>query len=243
MLEFAIPGLVMIESEYLSFEILTVMASYFGIESLAAQSIISNIGSLTYQLPFAFGCAISTRVAIYIGGGSMRSSKVAVKLSYYAALLIGLITLTILVVFRRPLCLLFTSDERVLELAMKSMPILAFNQICDTFNIISAGILRSQGRQKIGSYLNVFAYYVIALPLAFILAFNFKLEISGLWLGLGTGIFVLAFSETFLVAKSNWVEIIEASEARNHEEPEILIDDDSTIASSASSFVGYYSTT
>lgn len=237
MLRLAIPGLVMIESEYLSFEILTVMASYFGTDSLAAQSIISNIGSLTYQLPFAFGCAISTRVAIYVGSGSIQSSRIAVKISYFVALLVGLINFSILIIFRPQFALLFTSDEDVLRLAVKSMPILAFNQICDTFNIIAAGILRSQGRQKIGSILNVTSYYIIALPIAYILAFLLKLEISGLWLGLGTGIFILAVTETICVIRSNWKEIIEDTIRREHEEPEYIIDDSSTLASSASSFI------
>jgi len=236
MLKLALPGLVMIESEYLSFEILTIMASYFGTESLAAQSIISNIGSLWYQFPFAIGCAISTRVAIYVGSGSQRSSRVSVRISYFVAIITALVSFLLLMIFRRRLTLLFTSDPRVVELSTKSMPILAANQFGDTFNIISAGILRSQGRQTVGSYLNVFAYYVVALPASYLLAFHFKLEITGLWLGLAIGVSILGISETICVIRSNWDQIIKEAMERNEEEYEVIIDDNSTVSSFITSY-------
>lgn len=236
MLKLALPGLVMIESEYLSFEILTIMASYFGTDSLAAQSIISNIGSLWYQFPFAIGCAISTRVAIYVGSGSQRSSRVSVRIAFAVAAFTSLFSFLLLIFFKRPLTLMFTSDPHVVELSVKSMPILAINQLGDTFNIISAGILRSQGRQTIGSYLNVFAYYVVALPVSYLLAFHYKFEITGLWLGLTVGVTILGISETICVIKSNWNQIIKEALERNEEEYEVIIDDDSTVSSFVTSY-------
>ncbi|ODV76400.1 MATE family efflux transporter [Cyberlindnera jadinii NRRL Y-1542] len=236
MLHLAVPGFVMIESEYLSFEILTVMASYFGTESLAAQSIISNVGSLTYQLPFAVGCAISTRVAIYIGSGSMSSSKVSVRISFFVAAAVGLFTCMVIIIFRGPLTRLFSSDEEVIEKSIQNMPILAVNQLTDTFNIIAAAVLRAQGRQKGGSILNVISYYVIALPLSYILAFRYGFEISGLWIGLGVGITVLAIGEVLMVVHSKWPQIIRAAQDTQEEEELIIEDDSSTACSSLRSF-------
>lgn len=232
MLALAVPGFIMIESEYLSFEILTVMASYFGTNSLAAQSIVSNIGSLTYQLPFAVGCAISTRVAIYIGSGSIRSSKVSVRISFFVAAIVGSLTCFTIIILRKPMARLFSSDDEVIALAVASMPILAVNQLADTFNIIAAGILRSQGRQRNASVFNVMAYYLIAIPLSYVLAFRYDFQISGLWLGLGAGIMLLSVSEVLMVAKSHWPQIIQDAQERQ-EEDEVVIDDDSTTAASS----------
>lgn len=237
LLKLALPGLVMIESEYLSFEILTVMASYFGTESLAAQSIISNIGSLVYQFPFAIASAVSTRVAIYIGSGSIYSSKMSVRVAMFVALFTGLLSASVIYFCRRPLSLLFSSDEEVLSLAIKSMPILAINQLLDAFNIISAAILRSQGRQDVASIFNVISYYIVALPLAYLLAFTYGFEISGLWLGLGVGIACISVAELTMVGRSNWRKIIKDAREREEEDLEFFIDDQSTIASSTASSV------
>lgn len=67
LLKLAIPGLIMLEAEFLAFEILTLLASYLGTIALAAQSIGTTMASLTYQIPFAIGIASSTRIANFLG--------------------------------------------------------------------------------------------------------------------------------------------------------------------------------
>lgn len=69
MIRLAIPGMVMIEAEYLAFEVLTLASSRFGPEALAAQSILATLASVAYQLPFALSIAVSTRIANLIGAG------------------------------------------------------------------------------------------------------------------------------------------------------------------------------
>ena len=53
MIKLALPGLLMVEAEYLAFEILTLAASYFGTTHLAAQSVLSTITAMTFQIPFS----------------------------------------------------------------------------------------------------------------------------------------------------------------------------------------------
>lgn len=69
MIRLAVPGMIMIEAEYLAFEVLTLASSRFGPEVLAAQSILATLASVTYQLPFALSIAASTRIANLIGAG------------------------------------------------------------------------------------------------------------------------------------------------------------------------------
>lgn len=62
MLLLALFGVVMVEAEYLGFQVLTIPAALFGTNVLAAQSIASNVSSMAFQLPFATAVAVSTRV-------------------------------------------------------------------------------------------------------------------------------------------------------------------------------------
>ncbi|KAH3899192.1 uncharacterized protein SCDLUD_004622 [Saccharomycodes ludwigii] len=165
------PGLVMIESEYLSFEVLTIMSSYFGVEAIAAQTIIATLGTLIFQIPFAVGCVLSTRVAQYIGSHyhyyknnlndeqavsnsnnviesrlAELNSKTCIYASYLVGLLLGFCNFLCLYVFAEFFAGLFTKDESVIKLSAQSLPIVAANQLPDTFNVFSASILRGQGR-------------------------------------------------------------------------------------------------
>lgn len=95
-----------------------------------------------------------------------------------------------------------------MSLELPAIILAAVNQFCDCMNIVAAGILRGQGRQKIGSYINMVAYYIIALPLAYVLAFVADLEVYGLWLGLVCGIAVLALGEVYFAIKADWDRIV-----------------------------------
>jgi MATE family multidrug resistance protein len=79
MIKLALPGLVMVEAEFLAFEILTLASSYISTTHLAAQSILSTMSALTFQLPFAISIAASTRVANLIGAGLSEAAKTSGK--------------------------------------------------------------------------------------------------------------------------------------------------------------------
>jgi len=79
MVTLALPGMIMLEAEYLAFEILTLASGQFGTTELAAQSILVTISSTTYQIPFPMSIAASTRVANLIGAKLPAAAKVTAK--------------------------------------------------------------------------------------------------------------------------------------------------------------------
>jgi len=79
MVRLALPGLLMVEAEFLAFEILTLASSYFSTTHLAAQSILSTLRALTFQIPFPISIAASTRVANLIGATLSDAAKTSAK--------------------------------------------------------------------------------------------------------------------------------------------------------------------
>ena len=214
LINLAVPGIIMLEAEFFAFEVLTVLSARFGETQLAAQSVAASLQSLMFQIPFSFGVAISNRLAYQIGRNDTAKCKTITKLALKKmSLCLFIINFSIFWFFGNKLTKIFTRDEQVCETATKILKIIAINQLYDVFNIISAGILRSQGRQKIGGYLNIISYYVIGLPLGVLLAFKTSLHVYGFWVGLAVGILVLAVSETYYVMNSDWIQIIRASKS------------------------------
>ncbi|CAK9437652.1 uncharacterized protein LODBEIA_P20300 [Lodderomyces beijingensis] len=211
-LKLAIPGVIMVVSEYLAFEIMVIFAASFGTEALAAQSIAANLASLVYQPPFAYAVALSTRVGHHIGTKKIKGAKIDTSLFYFSAAVIGLINCSIFVFGRNLLGRLFTDDETVLQTTAGLNVLVGINQIADTFNVLGTGVLRGQGRQKVGSILNSISYYVIAIPLGYTLAFKLGFELKGLWCGLIVAVMFLATTQCFVIASSNWTQILENSD-------------------------------
>jgi MATE family multidrug resistance protein len=79
MIRLAIPGMIMVEAEYVAFEVLTFASSQFGAAELAAQAVLLTLASIMYQLPFSISVASSTRVANLIGAGLVDAAKTSAK--------------------------------------------------------------------------------------------------------------------------------------------------------------------
>src|SRR2546421_6181906 len=89
MIKLALPGLVMVEAEFLAFEILTPAASFLSSTHLAAQSVLSTLTSITFQIPFPLSVAASTRIANLIGATLSDAAKITAKVTTVAAMIIG----------------------------------------------------------------------------------------------------------------------------------------------------------
>lgn len=78
---------------------------------------------------------------------------------------------------------LFSNDDAVVHLVSQVMPLVASFQVADGLAGSCGGVLRGQGRQHLGAFFNMLAYYVLALPLGITLAFRANYGLQGLWIG------------------------------------------------------------
>lgn len=215
MVKLAIPGLVMVFAEYLAFEVLTLSTSYIGEAQLAAQSILTTITTLTWNIPYPIGVAASTRVANLIGATLSDAGKVAAKVALCIAVGVGLFNSILLVSLRQFIPRLFTSDEEIIEIVAKVLPLCAAFQLFDALTANCNGVLRGIGRQEIGGYINVFCYYAIAMPISFGLGFGLHLELIGLWSGVAIALALVAAIEGFFIFTADWERAVLEAKLRN----------------------------
>lgn len=215
MFKLALPGVLMVEAEYLAFEVLTILAASFGTEVLAAQSILSNVGALAFQLQFAISVAATTRIGHYLGQQRIDGARKVVLASVFLAAGVAVINFSYIFFGRLFLSSLFTKEADVRKACDKILVLVAVNQLMDPFNVLAAGVLRGQGRQHIGSILNMISYYLIALPLGYVLGFKAGLELAGLWYGLMVGVGFLAASQFVAIYRTNWPKVLEESNSRH----------------------------
>lgn len=215
----AIPGWVMLEAEFLAFEILTLIASYLGTLELAAQSVGSTMASLTYQVPFAIGIASSTRIANYLGAGLSESAKKTTKVALSFGLCISILNFLALFVFQNQIANLFTNDERVIAIIHQIMWLVALMQISDAMNANSAGCLRGQGQTKIGGIVNLVSYYVVGIPLSVYLSFYspWKGSLHGLWIGSTVALTIIGTVQSYYALFADFDLLCEEAKKRTLE--------------------------
>ncbi|KAI0771107.1 MATE efflux family protein [Trametes elegans] len=196
-LKLAIPGILMVGTEWAAFEIVALAAGRLGSLPLAAQSVIMTTDQILNTIPFGIGVAASTRVGNFIGARSAIGAKRASHASALLSVATGLVVMIVLLSTKDVFGYLYSDDPAVVQLVSKIMPLVASFQIADGLAGSCGGVLRGQGRQHLGALFNLVAYYVLALPLGITLAFHPKtaMGLQGLWVGQVVALFIVGLSE------------------------------------------------
>ncbi|KAH1715570.1 hypothetical protein KXW40_000657 [Aspergillus fumigatus] len=215
MIQLALPGLVMVEAECLAFEVLTLASSWLGTTPLAAQSILSTIASITFQIPFPVSISGSTRIANLIGATLVDAAKTSAKVTMGGAVIVGLLNMIVLSSLRHYIPLLFTSDEEVIKLVAGVLPLCAAFQLFDALAANCNGIMRGIGRQEIGGYVQLFSYYAIAMPISFGTTFGLNWGLFGLWSGVAIALCLVSIIEMIFLTRADWNRAVTDALRRN----------------------------
>jgi multidrug resistance protein, MATE family len=180
--------------EVAAFVIAGLMAGSFGKEQIDAHGIALSIASFTYM----FGSGISGASTIRIGIFKAQTNWLEIKNASFTSLklvfiIMGFCTLLFLLL-NQYLPLVFSNENVIIHLASQLIIIAALFQLFDGVQVTIIGILRGLEDVKMPTIITLVGYWVIALPLAYLLAFTFKLETIGIWIALLVSlIFVAVF--------------------------------------------------
>jgi Na+-driven multidrug efflux pump len=128
----------------------------------------------------------------------------------------------LLLVLRYELPALYSIDPGVIALAARLLPIAAAFQLFDGLQAVAGGILRGMGRPDAGAALSLACYYVLALPLGYVLGFVAELGLPGIWIALALGLVILALSLLLQVRRCARVPVSELQLAADPSEPGFL---------------------
>jgi len=168
------------------------MMGWIGTTALAAHQIAINLATISYMTTSGLGAAATIRV------GNFWGQRDTANLRASAFSMIGMATVimtawALLFIFGRYfLPALYIDDQAVIELTASLLIIAAFFQLSDGIQVVTAGALRGLQDVKIPSLLIFIAYWIIALPLGYWLAFPLQMGAKGIWIGLFLGLTLTA---------------------------------------------------
>ncbi|XP_018453681.2 protein DETOXIFICATION 14 [Raphanus sativus] len=203
---FGIPSASMICLEWWSSEFLVLVSGLLPnprLETSVLSVCILTVSSL-YQIPESLGAAASTRVANELGAGKQKRARMAV---YTVMVMTGVESLMVSAIFfasRNVFGYLFSSETEVVDYVRTMAPLVSLSVIVDALHAVLSGVVRGSGRQDLGAYVNLAAYYLFGIPSAVVLGFRFKMRGRGLWIGITVGSCVQAVLLGFIVTFTNW---------------------------------------
>ncbi|KAJ2399441.1 ethionine resistance protein [Coemansia sp. RSA 2559] len=157
---------------------------------------------------------VSNRVGNLIGAQKPERALLSTKVSIaMMSLACGLLA-TVMLSFHNTIASFITKDRMLIQGLLPLLPFLTIVVVFDMVSNVLTGVLRGQGRQGIAAVIRVISLYVIALPLAYVLAFYFDLGLYGMWIGLALGFVLISGAEFWLVITSDWNGEVQKSTLR-----------------------------
>ncbi|OCK99203.1 MATE efflux family protein [Cenococcum geophilum 1.58] len=214
MISLALPGLLMVEAEWLAFEILTLSSSFLGPDVLAAQSIVITLATLASQVPTPLSIAASTRVANLIGAELASQARLAAKVALAGGVCVGAFNAAVFASLRNYIPRLFTNDEDVARLVATLLPLCTMFQMLDALATGCNALLRGIGRQEVGGYVCLGCFYIVGLPISYVLAFVAHWDLFGLWAGPSLALGLVAAIEACFLFTTGWDQAVEEAKTR-----------------------------
>jgi MATE family multidrug resistance protein len=183
-----VPIAITITAEAGLFSAVSILMGTRGTEITAAHQIAINFSATMFMIPLALSSATTIQVGQLIGAGKMRSARTSGALGIILCAFFMSLSAIFLLIFRDSVVSLYTDDAAVRGIAISLLLMAAIFQIADGVQIGAAGALRGYKDTRFPMAVNMFSYWVLAFPLAFLAAITFKAPPNYVWGGFVVGL-------------------------------------------------------
>lgn len=187
-----LPIAVTITAEAGLFSAVSILMGTRGTNITAAHQIAISFASTTFMIPLALSAATTIRVGQLIGAGRMRAARLAGIVGIVLCAAFMTFSAVFLLIFRDAVVAMYTSDVAVTGIAISLLLMAAIFQIADGVQIGAAGALRGYKDTSVPMVINIFAFWVLAFPLAYLAAITYQAAPNYIWGGFIVGLGVAA---------------------------------------------------
>ncbi len=174
------------------FSAVSILMGTRGPEITAAHQIALNFASTMFMVPLALSSATTIRIGHAIGAGNDTAARFVGVVGIGICGAFMALSATALLVLRDAVVNLYTNDPAVQAIAVSLLLMAAVFQIADGVQIGAAGALRGYKDTRTPMLINMFAYWVLAFPLAWTAAIPLAAPPSWVWGGFVLGLTVAA---------------------------------------------------
>ncbi|GMN52146.1 hypothetical protein TIFTF001_021285 [Ficus carica] len=217
-LTLSIPSAVMLSLEIWSFEMMVLLSGLLPNPQLETSvlSISLNTCSMVYMIPLGISGVISARVSNELGAGRPRVARLAICIALSMVVTEGFLAAAVMILGRRVWGYCYSREEKVVKYVGDMLLLISVSHFFDGIQSVLSGTIRGSGRQKVGAFVNLAAYYIMGIPTAILLAFFYHVGGKGLWTGIIVALFVQALFLAVLIMCTDWDKEVKKASERVH---------------------------
>lgn len=179
-----------------------IMMGWMGKEAMGANQIAVTLGNCAFMIVMSIGAATTIRVSHCYGRRDISELSLAAKASYHLVLAWNAMAALVFISMRHIIPALFTTNAEVIDITSSLLIFAAMYQLSDGLQNVSVGVLRGIQDVRIIMPIAFTAYWLLNLPIGYLLAFKAGMGPAGLYAGFFFGLSAAAVLMIFRIRRS-----------------------------------------
>ena len=156
-------------AETSAFALIALLVARFGSAQVAAHQIALNFASLLFMVPMSLSVAVLTRVGQSLGAGDPQAARYRAWVGLGTAMVFASASALFTGIFGAQIAHFYTEDTSVLAVAIPLLFLAAVFQFSDSAQVVLSGAIRGYKVTRAPMLLHLTAFWVVSLPLGYIL--------------------------------------------------------------------------
>lgn len=190
LLHIGLPASLQMLCEVAAFSSAGLLMGHFGPTALAAHQIAITCAATSFMIPLGLSMALTVRIGEAHGAGEIHRLRPILISGWILSAGFALAAASFFLLLGKPLAAFFIDAPHVITLTATLLIIVGIFQIFDSIQVASAAMLRGLHDARIPAIMGFVAYWLVGLPVAYLLAFHTPLAAAGVWWGLAAGLTV-----------------------------------------------------
>jgi MATE family multidrug resistance protein len=213
LLRIGMPAAGQIMLEIGAFGAVGMMAGRLNATALAAHQIALNCAAVTFMVPLGIASAAAVSVGHALGRGDQAAARRAGFISLGLALTFMSAAGITFLAIPKPLLGIYTREQNTIAAGATLLAIGAAFQLFDGAQVVLTGALRGAGDTRTPMLVNLVGYWMLGLPIGYVLCFPLRFGVTGLWWGLTLSLVLV--SMTLLIKWSRFSAVVVAAAVRS----------------------------
>ncbi len=189
-----LPASLQLLAEVSAFVMATLLIGTLGPAALASHQVAITCAATIFMVPLGLSMALTVRMGEAWGAQQWARLRLILVSGWALALAFTVCSASGFLLFNHTIAGWFVTEPAARALAASLLLVSAAFQVSDAMQVSAGGALRGVGDVTVPAWLAFVAYWVIAIPVGWWLAFRAGFGVAGMWWGITLGLTTTALA-------------------------------------------------
>lgn len=158
------------------------MVNALGTNYIASRTYLMLVATFVMTFSISLGQGTAIQVGQLVGAHEPEEAYKKCFKSLKLSIVLAFVVTSIVVIFKRNIMGIFTSDPAILEISLKVFPLMIILEVGRVFNIVIINSLHAAGDIKFPMFMGIIFIFIVAVLFSYILGIKLGWGLVGIWI-------------------------------------------------------------